>query len=53
VDNCQVAVQTSLANGKFCTLVGTELFIPEVWINDTKRYDVAGIPKEQHNLSWL
>jgi SRSO17 transposase len=28
VDNCQVSVHASLSNGKFCTLVGTELFLP-------------------------
>ena len=51
VDNCQVAVHTSLATGKFCTLVGTELFIPETWINDKKRCDAAGIPKEQQKFA--
>jgi SRSO17 transposase len=51
VDNCQVAVHTSMANGKFCTLVGTELFIPEVWTNDKKRCDAAGIPKEQQKFA--
>ena len=34
VDNCQVAVHASLGNEKFCSLVGTELFLPEVWAND-------------------
>ena len=34
VDNCQVSVHASLSNGKFCTLVGTELFLPEGWTND-------------------
>jgi SRSO17 transposase len=44
VDNCQVAVHASLANGKFCTLVGTELFLPEGWTKDKERCEVAGIP---------
>jgi SRSO17 transposase len=44
VDNCQVAVHASLANGKFCTLVGTELFLPEGWTNDKQRCEAAGIP---------
>lgn len=44
VDNCQVAVHASLANGKFCTLVGTELFLPEGWANDKQRCEAAGIP---------
>jgi len=45
VDNCQVAVHASLANDKFCTLVGTELFLPERWTNDKQRCDAAGIPE--------
>jgi SRSO17 transposase len=44
VDNCQVAVHASLANGKFCTLVGTELFLPEGWTKDKQRCEAAGIP---------
>ena len=47
VENCQVAVHTSLANGKFCTLIGTKLFIPEDWTNDKKRCDAAGIPAQE------
>jgi len=50
VDNCQVAVHTSLANGKFCTLVGTELFIPEDWTKDKERCDAAGIPGEEQKF---
>jgi SRSO17 transposase len=50
VDNCQVAVHTSLANGKFCTLVGTELFIPEDWTKDKDRCDAAGIPIEEQKF---
>jgi len=44
VDNCQVAVHASLSNEKFCSLIGTELFLPEVWTKDKKRCDVAGVP---------
>jgi SRSO17 transposase len=44
VDNCQVAVHATLANGKFCTLVGTELFLPEEWTKDKERCEAAGIP---------
>ena len=50
VDNCEVAVHTSLANGKFCTLVGTEHFIPEVWTNEKKRCNQAGIPTEEQEF---
>ncbi|HEX7584730.1 MAG TPA: transposase, partial [Prolixibacteraceae bacterium] len=44
VDNCQVAVHVSLCNEKFCSLVGTELFLPEVWTKDKQRCDEAGVP---------
>ena len=50
VDNCQVALHTSLANGKFCTLIGSELFIPEVWTNDKKRCNQAGILTEEQEF---
>lgn len=46
VENCQVSVHASLANEKFCTLVGSKLFLPEEWCNDTSRCQAAGIPKE-------
>jgi SRSO17 transposase len=50
VDNCQVAVHASLANGKFCTLVGTELFLPEGWTKDKKRCEAAGIPGSEQKF---
>ena len=45
VDNCQVAVHASLGNENFCSLVGTELFLPEVWTKDKQRCDDAGVPE--------
>jgi SRSO17 transposase len=45
VDNCQVAVHASLGNEKFCSLVGTELFLPEAWTKDKQRCDIAGVPE--------
>ncbi|MDP2890297.1 MAG: transposase [Bacteroidota bacterium] len=45
VDNCQVAVHVSLGNEKFCSLVGTELFLPEAWTKDKQRCDEAGVPE--------
>ena len=45
VDNCQVAVHASLGNEKYCSLVGTQLFLPEVWTNDKQRCDAAGVPE--------
>ncbi len=44
VDNCQVAVHLSLSNDKFCSLVGTELFLPKGWTKDKQRCDATGIP---------
>lgn len=46
VDNCQVSVHTSLCNERFCTLVGTSLFLPEEWVENSARCMAAGIPKE-------
>jgi len=45
VDNCQVSVHASLSNEKFCTLIGTELFLPEVWTQDKSRCEKAGVPE--------
>lgn len=50
VDNCQVSVHTSLSNDKYCTLVGTRLFLPEEWSNDGKRCAEAGIPAEHRSF---
>ena len=50
VDNCQVAVHASLANGKFCTLVGTKLFLPDGWTKDKKRCEAAGIPDSEQKF---
>ena len=44
MDNCQVSVHASLSNEKFCTLVGTELFLTQAWIDDKGRCQKAGIP---------
>lgn len=45
VDNCQVSVHASLSNGKFCSLVGSALFLPEVWAQDKERCNASGIPE--------
>lgn len=44
VDNCQVSVHTSLSNEKYCSLIGTRLFLPESWTTDPERMELAGIP---------
>ncbi|MDP3444323.1 MAG: IS701 family transposase [Ignavibacteria bacterium] len=48
VDNCPRtlgAVHVSLGNEKLCSLVGTELFLPEGWTKDKQRCDEAGVPE--------
>jgi len=45
VDNCQVSVHTCLSNEKFCTLIGTELFLPTGWTDDKTRCQDAGVPE--------
>ena len=47
VDNCQVSVHASLSNEKFCTLIGTELFLPTGWTDDKTRCQDAGVPETQ------
>lgn len=39
-----------IGRGKFCTLVGTELFLPEGWIKDKKRFEAAGIPGSEQKF---
>jgi SRSO17 transposase len=45
VDNCQVSVHACLSNEKFCTLIGTELFLPTGWTDDKTRCKDAGVPE--------
>lgn len=45
VDNCQVSVHTSLSNEKFCTLIGTALYLPKGWTENKTRCNKAGIPE--------
>ncbi len=46
VDNCQVGVYASLTNEKYATIINQRLFLPESWLEDKKRCEKAGIPKE-------
>lgn len=47
VDNCQVAVCTSLASGQWSTLVDARLYLPKEWTDEPARCDAAGIPQDQ------
>ena len=44
VDNCQVSVHLSLSNEKHCSLIGSRLYLPLCWTEDSERCEVAGVP---------
>lgn len=46
VDNCQVSVYASLCNEDITTIIDSVLFLPQDWIDDKKRCEKSGIPKE-------
>jgi len=47
VDNGQVAVYAALAKGRFATLIDTQLYLPEKWVEDRERCKEAGIPDKE------
>ena len=47
VDNCQVAVYCSLCNEENAALIDTSLFLPQKWIDDKDRCDVAHVPDSE------
>jgi len=47
VDNCQVSVHVSLSNEKYCSLIGTRLYLPLCWTEDIERCEEAGIPVDK------
>lgn len=47
VDNCQVAVYSSLCNEDKVSIMNVRLFLPEEWTNDKERCNKAGIPEDQ------
>jgi SRSO17 transposase len=49
IENSQVAVCTSLASGQQSTLIDMRLYLPEVWCDDPRRCDQAGIPEDQRD----
>lgn len=44
IDNCQVAVYSSLCNEENVSIINVKLFLPEQWTQDKERCDKAGIP---------
>lgn len=49
-DNCQVAVFAALARGKSVSLIDTELYLPQEWIDNPSRCEAAGVPAERRVL---
>lgn len=47
VENCQVAVFASLAQGVYSTLIDTRLYLPQKWIQDPERCRAAGVPESE------
>src|SRR3954465_5683738 len=50
VDNCQVAVFAVLTDGQRHAPVDMRLYLPQRWIEDPKRCDLAGIPVAARQL---
>jgi len=47
VENSQVAVFVSLAQGRYSTLIDTRLYLPKRWVEDPRRCLAAGVPKPE------
>jgi len=47
VENSQVAVFASLAQGRYSTLIDTHLYLPKSWIEDPERCLEAGVAKPE------
>jgi len=45
-DNCQVAVSVTLANEAVSIPASYRLYLPEIWAEDRRRRNVAGIPDD-------
>lgn len=50
IDNCQIAVCTSLASGQQSTLTDVRLYLPESWTDDPERCEKAGIPADERDF---
>lgn len=51
VENCQIAVCTSLASGQTSTLSDIRLYLPESWCADSTRCEKVGIPEDQRQFA--
>lgn len=50
VENCQIAVCTSLASGQQSMLTDIRLYLPEQWCSDADRCEDAGIPLSEREF---
>lgn len=50
VENCQIAVCTSLASGQQSMLSDVRLYLPEAWCEDAARCEKAGIPEAERHF---
>jgi SRSO17 transposase len=50
IENCQIAVCTSLASGQQSTLTDLRLYLPAAWCDDPQRCDKAGIPADRRHF---
>jgi SRSO17 transposase len=46
IDNCQTGVYATLCSGNVVGVINTRLFLPDEWLNSSKRCGKAGVPKE-------
>lgn len=46
VDNCQIAVYSSLVNGTRASIINEKLFLPQSWTSSEPRCEKAKIPKQ-------
>lgn len=46
IDNCQVAVYSSLVNDNRATIINERLFLPASWTSSKQKCDKVGIPRE-------
>ena len=44
--NCQVNVQLAVSDGVVAAPIGAQLFLPQSWIEDSRRRNQAGVPQE-------
>jgi len=46
IENCMVSVHLGVGYGPFTCLIDSDLYVPQKWIDDPRRCQEAGIPKD-------